>query len=144
MKEEVKKNNILVVEESDLVMNVLYTVLDYFFNVDWALDGVFGMQLLEKNKGKYDIILTNHTMPRMSGVEFIKKVRQMLPSIPIVCFVDDYMEAPAVMEAGANAFVVKPFRVLHLLRMLRRQLGYKDTDDELMDAIAKGRPPDDR
>ena len=142
--EEVKKDNILVVEESELVMNVLYTVLDYFFNVDWALDRVFGIQLLEKNKDKYDIILTNHTMPRMSGVEFIKWVKRKFPSIPVVCFVDDFIDAPEVMEAGADAFVVKPFRVLHLLKILRRQLGYKNTDDELMQAIAKGRPADDR
>ncbi|RLB11200.1 MAG: hypothetical protein DRG27_01675 [Deltaproteobacteria bacterium] len=140
MKEEVKKNNILVVEESELVMRVLYTMLDYYFNVDWALDGTSGLKLLEKNKDKYDIILTNHTMPGMSGVKFIKQVRQMLPSIPIVCFVDDFMDGPEVMEAGANAFVVKPFRVLHLLKMLRRKLGYRDTEEELIDAIAKGNP----
>lgn len=140
LKEKRKKDFILVVEESDLVMKVLYTILDYFFEIDWALDGVDGLKLLKKNRDKYDIILTNHTMPRIKGVDFIKEAKRLYPSLPVVCFVDDILDAPEVLNAGADAFVIKPFHIIDLVRVLRRQLGYKDTDEELKMGIVKGRP----
>ena len=128
-----KKERVLVVEDSDLVMRLLFEILGPYFEIDWVLDGVDALSRLESGK-RCDLIITNQIMPRMDGIEFIRKVREMLPSVPIVVFTDDGY-GNALIRAGANLFITKPFRVLPFIRAVRRLLGYNDTDEELINKI---------
>ncbi len=128
-----KKERVLVVEESDLVMMLLFEILCPYFEVDWVLDGVEALNRLERGE-RYDLIITNQIMPRMDGLEFIRRVREMLPSIPIAAFTDDGY-GQTLIRAGADLFIQKPFRVLPFIRAIRRLLGYNDTDDELINRI---------
>lgn len=127
------KDRVLVVEDSDLVMRLLFEILNPYFEIDWVLDGVDALNRLNSGK-EYDLIITNQIMPRMDGMEFIRKVRQKFPSIPILAFTDNKY-AYELISAGANMFIQKPFRILPLIKTVRRLLGYNDTDEELIDKL---------
>ena len=134
-----KKERILVVEESELAMELIYKILGPYFEIDTAVDGIEALEKLDSGK-QYDLIITNHIMPRIDGKEFIKKVRERLPSIPIAAFTYDGWGG-GLIRAGADLLISKPFRVLPFLRSIRRLLGYNDSEEQLIDML---RGSDDR
>ncbi len=135
-----KKERVLVVEDSDLVMDLLHDILDPYFEVDTAVDGVEALEKLDRGE-QYDLIITNHIMPRIDGEEFIRKVRERLPSIPIVAFTYNGW-GDSLILAGADAIIPKPFRVLPFIRTVRNLLGYDETDEELIRGLFRKKRDD--
>jgi len=61
--------------------------------------------------GPIDLVMTDLKMPRMDGIELTRAIRRMKPDLPIIVysgyrFIDT---APAVLKAGANEYVTRPF-----------------------------------
>lgn len=54
------------------------------FTVDIAISGLEALELLKA--GKYDVILSDYRMTRMSGMQFLQKVRMLDPGIPFILF----------------------------------------------------------
>ena len=80
-----------------------------------AFDGqqgleVFKQKLTEPNF-KYDLILLDWEMPKLTGPETLKELRKVSPDIPILMMttrnsVDDLK---AMLEAGVSEYMMKPF-----------------------------------
>ncbi|MFM2065336.1 MAG: hypothetical protein RLZZ584_245 [Pseudomonadota bacterium] len=85
-----------------------------------VLEGRDGQDALAKLTGqKVHLIISDVNMPNMDGITFVKAVKQ-LPSYrytPIIMLTTESEESKKRQgqEAGAKAWVVKPFRPEHLL-----------------------------
>jgi two-component system chemotaxis response regulator CheY len=95
-----------------------YTVLE-------AGDGEEG--LAQATANRIDAVLTDLNMPRMNGIEFIRKYRAHSSSagVPIVFLTtesDDEMKRQA-KEAGATGWIVKPFEQQKLLAVVKKMVG---------------------
>ncbi|MGP8200243.1 MAG: response regulator [Limisphaerales bacterium] len=65
---------ILVVDDQSLIRQVnVKRLMDAGYIVDAAEDGIAAWSILRQNN--YDLIITDNTMPRMTGLELIDKVR---------------------------------------------------------------------
>ncbi|RYA23501.1 DNA-binding response regulator [Malaciobacter halophilus] len=74
---------VLIVEDDNHALDELYTSFSYFCkNVEVANDGLEGFDKFEKNKP--DIIITDISMPKLTGFELIKLVKNHAPHIPII------------------------------------------------------------
>jgi signal transduction histidine kinase/ActR/RegA family two-component response regulator len=87
-----------------------YMLDDIGFVVDVAEDGVVAVEMAHQNT--YDLVLMDMQMPRMSGLDATREIRQMpqYRQVPIVAmtanaFVEDRVRC---MEAGMNGFITKP------------------------------------
>ena len=79
-----------------------------------------------------DLVLTDYHMPHINGVDGVKLLRRLDPSVPIIVFTIDESQAvaDAFLEAGASDFALKPIKApdiisrikLHL-RLLERESG---------------------
>lgn len=68
-----------------------------------------GKPLVEKVRaGNYDLIITDHKMPSVSGLEAIKQIRGFNKEIPII-MVAGSLDRKIALEAGANDYIEKPF-----------------------------------
>ena len=84
----------------------------------------------EVSIGKYvecrpDIVTMDITMPDMSGIEALKKIREIDPDAKVV-MVSAMGQESMVKEAilnGAKSFIVKPFKEDHIVQMLRKIAG---------------------
>jgi len=73
-----------------------------------------GEQLLEKIANtRYDLILTDNDMPRIRGVEAIKRIRESDKDILIYLMSGQAAEEDA-LQAGANGYLHKPFNIRDL------------------------------
>ena len=105
-----KKHRVLIVEDSITVREVERQMLVRAgYAVDTAVDGIDGWNALQK--GTYDLIVSDVDMPRMNGIELVRRVRGdgRFNSIPIVIvsYKDREEDRLAGMEAGASAYLTK-------------------------------------
>lgn len=106
MKADNKK--ILVADDDDVIRELLSIFLTYFgYEVDCVNDGEEAMILIEKSN--YSLLITDYEMPRINGIELAKKVRNLMPSMPIIGISGSHTCRKEFLIAGANVFLNKPF-----------------------------------
>ena len=105
-----KQRRVLVVEDSITVREVeRQMLLRAGYAVDTAVDGMDGWNAVQKVK--YDLVVSDVDMPRMNGIEFVRKMRadrryETLPVV-IVSYKDREEDRIAGLEAGASAYLTK-------------------------------------
>jgi len=121
-----KKNTILVVDDKDENIQLIKQILamDRCYSVDEAVDGEDALKKL-KNKS-YDALLTDWLMPKMNGVELIKRVRSELASPPYIMMITAIQSSQAkksVLGIGADEFISKPLKPKSFLLTLKEGLA---------------------
>lgn len=125
---------LLVVDDSASMRQTIRDLLHElgFPAVDEASDGLAALQLFRANP--YDVVITDWYMPRSTGIELLRAIRQgaLRPETPVLVLTGHVTTARVVeaIEAGANGFVAKPFvapslceKVLRLVAALPPEPG---------------------
>jgi class 3 adenylate cyclase len=127
-------NKILIVDDEPFNLDLLEQELgDYDYVLERAGDGV---EALEKTASfKPDVILLDYMMPRMNGVEVVKRLRanQDHKGIPVILLTAKATQEDKVagLDAGADDYVTKPFDSIELLARVRAMLRLKEMHDTL-------------
>ena len=85
------------------------------------------LELFRKNPNQFDVIVTDMTMPNMTGIDLAKKLMKIRSDIPIILctgFNEKIDEAKA-MEMGISAFVMKPIIMRDIANKIREVLNKK-------------------
>ncbi|HET7795366.1 MAG TPA: response regulator [Rhizobacter sp.] len=115
--------SILIVDDSSSVRQVVSISLRHAgYEV---IEGVDGKDALSKLKGqKVHLIISDVNMPNMDGISLVKAVKQMpaYKFTPIVMLTTESQEAKKKegQEAGAKAWIVKPFKPDQLLGVVQK------------------------
>lgn len=132
MEQEYHKENLLVVDDEIDVRNVVAELLSSLgFNVDSENSGKSALQRIKN--GKYTFLITDVNMPEFNGIELIKNVREEKIDISIIAMTGydkDYAYMD-VINAGANDFISKPFKIDEIEAKISRILIEKRIRDEL-------------
>jgi len=133
---------ILVVEDESGIARILQLELEHEgYEVGLAFDGKQGHEMI--NSGEYQLVLLDVMLPKMSGIEVLRQVRQSGNLIPIILLTarDTVPDKVSGFEHGANDYITKPFAVEELLARVRnilRIFQQKPKDQEGSDVIALG------
>ncbi len=126
-KKELKKK-LLIVEDNVDLQDYLISILEQDYELVLASDGQEGW--LKTMEHRPDIIITDIIMPLMDGIEFSKKVKSDpgLSQTPIVVLTAKDLTKDRIkgMEAGAEAYLVKPFDTKELKVVLEQLLLKKE------------------
>ena len=112
---------VLLVEDNLINVKVAEKILSQWkVNVDVALNGLIGTQMYEK--GKYDIILMDLSMPVMDGYEATMNIRFRDPIVPIIALTASasYGYLEKAISLGINEYIIKPFNPKELNLKLRK------------------------
>ena len=85
-----------------------------------ASNGADALDLASQHK--FDLVVTDYKMPRMDGLELIKRLAKLIPGVPVI-LVSGFVDALGLNEAntGADAVVQKSSNeVTHLVRAVAR------------------------
>jgi len=103
-------HNVLVVDDEPIVCHSLRRILNkQSCQVEEAFDVDAAMQKLKLNK--FDLIFLDLKMPKRSGMEVLKTIKELYPDTPVV-MITGYASIETAVEAtklGAFQFVPKPF-----------------------------------
>jgi DNA-binding NtrC family response regulator len=116
----------LVVDDEESIRRLCLTVAGGLgFTCMEASNGQAALALLEEQPAH--IILTDLVMPQMSGIEFLDRVRNMLPRAEIAVMTGHGSVETAVqaMKSGAYDYIAKPFSAIEELRLFLRRMAEK-------------------
>lgn len=88
-------------------------------SVEVVSDGAKALQRLRYEK--FDALLTDWMMPEMDGVTLIQRVRAEVESTPLILMItaiNDDEARQKVLRAGADDFLIKPYRSTDVVRVL--------------------------
>ncbi len=119
---------ILLVEDEDLLRNGVQEMLEmHDFHVIGAGDGVEALEWLEE--ADIDLVITDLVMPNMDGVDFVHRLREKRPTLPVIVVsgssksVMDRYGINTLDIPGANASLPKPFKGNELVGLVKNLLG---------------------
>lgn len=116
-----KQKKVLVIDDDEMVRKFLFDVLClYKFIVQAVGDGSSALEIL--NVSDFDIIITDYAMPGMNGIELTKIVRSKCPNALIIGISADCDES-VFFDAGADAFLHKPFYLHDLLSIIQQKVS---------------------
>lgn len=83
-------------------------------------DGEQALAVLEREQGKFQLIVSDWNMPNMSGLDFLKAVRRRFPHMKFVMLTGKATRefVVAAKQHGVDAYVVKPFSPNQLRRKI--------------------------
>jgi two-component system chemotaxis response regulator CheY len=118
---------VMVVDDSRIMRTMVINALKRLLLAEWEfIEAEDGQDAFEKFDPKeVDLILADWNMPRMSGIDFARKVRANKKNshIPIVMITSEQTIGKmneALGRAGANAYITKPFNDQELERKLTK------------------------
>ncbi|MDX5421895.1 MAG: response regulator transcription factor [Hymenobacteraceae bacterium] len=115
--------NILVIEDEPNVASFIRKGLqEQSYEVDVAHDGLEGKGLARQKD--YDLIILDIILPNCSGLEICQEIRKSNPHVPVLMLTalgttDDVVTG---LSAGADDYLVKPFKFKELLARVRALL----------------------
>src|SRR5687768_7997128 len=116
-------HRVLVVDDdSDLRLTVASALSENHFRVDQAADGEEAVNRVRA--GKYDLVLLDVNMPKMSGIEALREIKAHDPSI-IVLILTAFANVRDAVEAtkqGAYNYLEKPIKADNLVYLVEKAL----------------------
>ncbi len=123
MKEVFRLPKLLIVDDDRFVRDLLRDLLapdGYAFCE--AADGEEAIRMVEAEKP--DVVLLDLLMPRVSGMDALRTIRERMPAsrVLVITSLDSDALVSQAMAAGAQGFVVKPFHPLEIKQAVRKAL----------------------
>lgn len=121
--------HLLIVEDEEGIVQFLKQGLEEEgYQVTAATDGKAGLEAF--NDVKFDLLLLDWMLPKMTGLELCKAIRQVNTKVPILFLTakDTVQETVEGLKAGANDYIKKPFSFDELVERIKVQL--RDQPDE--------------
>ena len=104
-----EKTKILLVEDDTNLGYILKEYLHvYDFVVDWAKDGIEGLETFKKYK--YDLCILDVMMPKMDGFTLAEKIKAFMPEVPLIFLTAKALKIDKLkgFKLGADDYIVKP------------------------------------
>jgi len=121
-----KRHKLLVIDDSEQVVDILTRFLSQKYDVITAYKGLDGLKAFEAHKGNIDLVITDLVMPEISGVGVISVIKKKYPGTPVIAITGGGEHPVAVaMEADADVVLKKPFEFVDLDRHVTELLAKK-------------------
>lgn len=114
---------ILVIEDEEKIARLLEIELEYEgYRVGKANTGSDGLEIYRS--GNWDLVLLDIMLPNMSGIEVLRRIRQLNSHTPVILLTakDSVEDKVSGLDLGANDYVTKPFQSEELLARIRAAL----------------------
>jgi CheY-like chemotaxis protein len=117
---------ILIVDDEELVRLVMRAVLQGAgFQVAEAADGEEALRLLRQPGQAFEVVLLDHRMPRLSGPETLRGIREQAPATKVIMLsggIPD-QDLERSISRGEVRFLQKPFANAELIQTVQDALA---------------------
>ncbi|MCX8043448.1 MAG: PAS domain S-box protein [Desulfobacterota bacterium] len=120
--------SILVVDDEQAITVMLQELLESFgYTVVTRTSSVEALELFRAQPGRFDVVITDQTMPNMTGVELAQHISKIRSDIPIILCTgfSEILDATSAREFGISAFLTKPVVISTLTKTIRSVLRDK-------------------
>ncbi|MDO5100243.1 MAG: response regulator transcription factor [Eubacteriales bacterium] len=113
---------VLVVDDEKLIVKgIVFSLTQEGMEVDTAFDGEEALEMIRATR--YDVVLLDIMLPKLSGLEVCQQVREF-SNVPIIMLTAKGEDMDKIMglEYGADDYMTKPFNILELKARIKALL----------------------
>ena len=117
---------ILLVDDEEQVVQVTGEILQSLgYEIVGQTSPVQALELFSASPHDFDLIITDLTMPGLTGLELSERVKMIRPEIPVILFTgySDQVSKDAAVAAGIKEYCMKPISMRELSHVVGRFLG---------------------
>ena len=116
---------LLIVDDDDAVRDTLADLFSESHNCHAAATVEAALTFMQAES--YDVVLTDISMPGLSGVELLTVIRQRQPETPVIVIsgISDSAHAEGLTKLGAFDYILKPFRLEKVEESVARALDQR-------------------
>ncbi len=121
---------ILIVDDDETLASLSESMLeDAGYQVTVETDSARALELLTSHSADFDLLITDQTMPKLTGYDLIREVRKIKPQLPtILCTgYSSQISEPEARALGVNAYCLKPIEMSEFLKTIRTVLTESET-----------------
>jgi DNA-binding NtrC family response regulator len=121
---------VLLVDDDATIRDTLYELLSEDYVCQTAETAEKAFARLEADE--YDVVLTDISMPGLSGLELLGHVRQKFPDTPVIIVsgIGDQEHAQGLIRLGAFDFLLKPFSLDVVEKSVQRAVEFRKRQAE--------------
>ncbi|MDX2478753.1 MAG: cache domain-containing protein [Desulfuromusa sp.] len=119
---------ILLVDDDEMLIDINEQMLaELGYSVTSALSGKQALGLIKKNPQLFDLVITDQTMPEMTGKELSVEIMKINAQLPIILCsgYSSKISATNIDQYGIKAYCAKPVRLAALAQVVRKVLDQK-------------------
>lgn len=121
------KEHLLVVDDESQLLDYLELVLKRKgYKVTSFVNSLEAIEYYRQNSETIDLVLTDMTMPEMSGAELAKEVLAIRPELPVILTTgsSEFVDRERALRIGIREFMEKPLRKSELEKTIRKVLDH--------------------
>ncbi|QTA86637.1 response regulator [Desulfonema magnum] len=118
--------HILLVDDEDKIVQMEKRMLEQLgYHVTTFTDSRDALEAFGEQPEKFDLVITDMTMPYMTGAELSRKMMRIRPDIPIILCTgfSEMITKEKARDMGIREFITKPARRNQIANTIRRALG---------------------
>ncbi len=120
--------NILLVDDEEAIIKMTQEILQELgYTVNSFTSSASALSAFQDNPGQFDLVITDMTMPMMSGADLAGKLLAIKPGIPIILFTgfSDLINEEKAKAIGIEEYIMKPIVLKDLAVSVRRAIDGK-------------------
>lgn len=135
------QENILIVEDEAGPRESLRMILTPFYDVYTVSNGQDAINLVQKQD--ISLVTLDLNMPGLSGIDVLKKIKEMKPDIEVVIItaLETLPNAQKGVRFGASDFISKPFHVAEVITIIRKSIERRNASLNLKNMIEQTKDP---
>ncbi|MBW2622685.1 MAG: response regulator, partial [Deltaproteobacteria bacterium] len=116
---------ILFVDDEEQLCDLGVRMLNHLgYQVEAKTDSIEALELFRSNPDQYDMVITDMTMPHLTGEKLAKELRMIRPGIPIILCTgfSEMITEEKAKDVGINGFIQKPIGLSEIAQAIRNAL----------------------
>ena len=113
---------ILLVDDEEIIVNSVRNMLQHLgYQVTAVMDSQEALKIFSADSSQFDLVMTDQTMPFMTGEDLGKELMRIRPDIPIILCTgySDMISSEKATAMGFRGFIMKPFTVREGAELVR-------------------------
>ncbi len=118
--------SILFVDDEEYLSSIGKEMLeDYGYSVEALTNPVEALKLFEENPDRFDLLITDFTMPEMTGDKLVDRILELKSQFPVIMCTGIVLPPEIQQKPGISRIVMKPLDMYALLKVIRKTLDSK-------------------
>ena len=120
------KERVLLVDDEEMVADMGRSIIEYLgYTVTVFTNSVEAFSVFQKSPMQFDVVLTDQTMPALTGFDLAQRVKEIRPDIPIIICTgySSILSEEKAKASGIQGFAMKPLAIKDISILLHNVLN---------------------
>lgn len=119
---------VLFVDDEDMIVRMMHELLGrYGYKTTSMTNSLEALACFEEDPNAFDVVITDHTMPNLVGLELARKMLAIRPNLPVILCTGfgESVSENICKKAGIGAYLLKPIVAREMVSAIERVVGKK-------------------